>query len=318
MKILFAPMEGFTNYIYRQVHARYFPGVACYFMPFFSPNQNLIMTGRDKKEAAPENNCFPDQTAIPAVPQIMAKDPGQFCWAAMEYKKMGYGEVNLNLGCPSSTVCTKGKGAGLLRNPKMLEDLLQSVFSGQQAELPEISVKTRLGWEDPKEFQKIAEVLNRYPLKRVILHPRVRQDFYKEPVQRDAFFEALSQLKHPVVYNGDLNSAEDVYKLKQEYEKRGFYGPEEIMIGRGLLRDPSLARQMQGGNPLTKEEYLSFMEDLLEAYRKGYASDHNALCRMKEQWVYAGEFFPGNDKALKGIRKAKTVEAYRAAVRGLR
>lgn len=112
MELYFAPMEGVTDYIYRRIHRRYFPGVDKYFTPFLSPTQNHIFPPRELRQVLPENNA-----GIPLVPQLLTKNAADFLWAAGALADMGYGEVNLNVGCPSGTVTAKGKGAGLLADP---------------------------------------------------------------------------------------------------------------------------------------------------------------------------------------------------------
>ena len=98
--VYLAPLEGVTDAVFRQTHHACFGGVSKYFIPFVSPTQNLVFTSRDLSAVAPEHNI-----GVPAVPQLLAKDAALFNWAAGELAELGYSEVNLNLGCPSGTVC---------------------------------------------------------------------------------------------------------------------------------------------------------------------------------------------------------------------
>ena len=131
-----------------------------------------------------------------AVPQLLTKNAADFLWCAGELSAMGYGEVNLNLGCPSGTVVAKGKGAGMLAKPEELERFLDEVFARAPAGL-RISLKTRLGLEDPEEFPRLLELFSRYPVSLLILHPRVRADFYKKPVRTEWFAYAAERYKGP-------------------------------------------------------------------------------------------------------------------------
>ena len=169
MAVYFAPMEGLTDSVYRKAHHSHFPGVDAYYMPFLSPTVHRCLTPREARE-------LPKADSVPfrAVPQLMTKVPEDFLWAAGVCRDLGYEEVNLNLGCPSGTVTAKGKGSGMLRDPESLERFLDGIFDGSP--LP-VSLKTRLGFTDPEEFPRLLEIFNRYPACKLILHPRVRQQF---------------------------------------------------------------------------------------------------------------------------------------------
>ena len=198
MHYYFAPMEGVTGAVYRRTHHEYFPGIDKYFMPFITPTTNERLTPRQKRDVAPEVN-----RGVPAVPQLLTKSAADFIWAANALFGMGYGEVNLNLGCPSGTVTAKGKGAGFLRDPEALDRFLDAVFSACTGA---VSVKTRLGMQDPAEFAPLLDIYNRYPIAELTIHPRVRQDFYRGQVREADFAAALPRCRMPVCYNGDIVS----------------------------------------------------------------------------------------------------------------
>ena len=138
----FAPLDGITKVVFRQVYHRMFGGADRYFIPFFSPTDQHILTKRDQRELDPAANA-----GLPVVPQVMTRRAPDFLWAAEIVADMGYTEVNLNLGCPSGTVTAKGKGAGMLTDPEALDRFLDDVFSKCPIA---ISVKTRLGMHSPE------------------------------------------------------------------------------------------------------------------------------------------------------------------------
>ena len=152
MRYYFAPMEGLTDSIYRRLHHKYFPGVDRYYMPFLSPTIHRTLTHREDRELP-----MADSVAFTAVPQVLTKVAEDFLWAAQVCRDRGYEEVNLNVGCPSGTVVSKGKGSGMLRDPDHLDRFLDEIF---QASVLPISVKTRLGIENPDEFPAILEIYN--------------------------------------------------------------------------------------------------------------------------------------------------------------
>ena len=196
MTVYLAPLEGVTDAVFRRVHRDCFSGVAKYFIPFVSPTQNLAFTARDLSILAPENGF--------GVPQLLCKDAAFFLWAAQALGDMGYGEVNLNLGCPSGTVTAKGKGSGLLADVPALERLLDGVFA--RSPLP-VSIKTRIGYTRPDEFDRLLDVFARYPIHELIIHPRTRVEFYKGIPHREAFAKAHAALDQTL----DAMLASDLY-----------------------------------------------------------------------------------------------------------
>ena len=295
MEYYFAPMEGLTDSVYRHLHHKYFQGPDKYYMPFFSPTVHRSLTPREARELP-----FADTEDFQAVPQILGKNPEDFLWAAQQCLDRGYKEVNLNLGCPSGTVFSKGKGSGLLRDPDSLDRFLERIYAA--APLP-ISLKTRLGVEDPEEFSRLLEIYNRYPVSLLIVHPRVRKDFYKGTVRMEAFQEALTRSKNPVCYNGNLCSLEDIALLS-----RRFPAVDRVMLGRGLIGDPGMLSP--GGT--TAPALDAFFDELLEAYTEVFGGPRNAMFRLKENWRYLLCRFDNAEKPGKRLRKTTDVLEYKA------
>jgi len=305
MEYRFAPMEGISDAVYRKIHREFFPGIDRYYTPFLSPNQNWKFSAKELREILPEWN-----EGVPLVPQLLCRNTADFLWAAEEIAKLGYPEINLNLGCPSGTVTAKKKGAGLLGDPDELDRFLDVVCRAMPVKL---SVKTRLGMAEPDEFYRILRIYNRYPLSEVILHPRTRPEFYKGPVHREYYGYALEHSRCPVCYNGDLNMPEDVTKLCEEFPQTN-----AVMIGRGLVRNPALVREIRTGQKLTKEEIFLFHEVLFEAYASAFGGVQNAVPRMKEIWTYLIAWFENAERAEKALRKATRKDEFDLAVSQIR
>ena len=295
MRYYFAPMEGITDSIYRRVHHKYFPGVDRYYMPFLSPTMHRTLTHKESRELPKA-----DSEAFVAIPQVLTKIPEDFLWAAQICQERGYEEVNLNIGCPSGTVVAKGKGAGMLRSTADLDRFLDQIF----AESPiAISVKTRLGIENPEEFPAILDVLNQYPIKELTIHPRVRKQFYNGGVDMEMFRYAAAHSRNPLCYNGNLNSAEEMEAFSAQFPKI-----EAVMIGRGLIGDPGML--MPGGTDAATLE--CFTSELLETYIDVFGGARNAMFRMKENWGFLLHRFEDSEKLGKQLRKTTDVDEYRA------
>lgn len=305
MRISFAPLEGITGRVYRSIHRTMFPGLDAYYAPFFAPTGDSPLTGRVLAELDPERN-----PGVPLVPQLLTNRAEDFIAAARSLRELGYQEINLNLGCPSGTVTAKGKGAGFLQNPSVLDLFFQKIFNAE----PDLclSVKTRVGWAQEAEWPELLEIFNRYPLQTLIIHPRVRQDFYREPVRLSLFDYAVDHCTLPLCYNGDLTSPADHETLSVRFPKVTHW-----MMGRGLIADPSLGRQLQGGPRLSKEELRTFLDRILEAYQETLSGERPVLGKMKELWFYHAALFTDPARHLKAIRKAKTLTDYRFAADAL-
>lgn len=304
MLCYFAPMEGITLWQLRGLHHRLFGGVDKYFSPFLSPNQHHVFSKKELGDVLPEHN-----EGVPLVPQIMTKSAEDFLWCAGELAAMGYREVNLNCGCPSGTVVSKGKGAGMLRDLGALERFLDTVFS--RAPLP-VSVKTRLGLVEPEEFQAVLRLYSRYPLAELILHPRVQADFYREPVRMDAFEAALPQVRVPLCYNGDLTTPGGCRDFLSAHPS-----VERLMMGRGLLADPALARQVKGGPPADRESLQTYHDGLYQGCREALHSEKNALRPMKEIWSHLLALFADGEALGARLRRCTDPVEYRLLVREL-
>ena len=191
-----------------------------------------------------------------------------------------------------------------------LDAFFDEVFQKADLEKMKISVKTRIGIEDAEEFEDLQKVFNRYPFAEVIIHPRVRSDFYKNQPNRQVFGEFLKESVNPVCYNGDIFTVSDAAELKAEFPEL-----ESIMCGRGLLSNPALVRELQGGETLKKEELHRFHDTLYESYRTLFAPDERSvLFKMKELWGYFITAFQGAERDVKKIKKAQHFAEYEAAV----
>lgn len=295
MHYYFAPMEGLTDCVYRRLHYTYFPGVTSYYMPFISPTVHRALTVREERELP-----IADSVPFEAVPQLLTKVPEDFLWAAEQCHIRGYKEVNLNLGCPSGTVVAKGKGSAMLANSDALDRFLDAVFS--KTPLP-ISVKTRLGIADTAEFPALLKVFNHYPIKKLILHPRVQKAFYKDSVHMEQFAYCAENSINPICYNGNLCSLADIQAFSSHFSTL-----DAVMLGRGLLADPG----MLSPEGTTAAALEAMFNQLLEEYLMLFGGSRNAMFRLKEHWRYLIRRFEGSQKLWKRLQKTTDLEEYRA------
>lgn len=305
MTVSFAPLEGITGWVYRSAHFSMFPGVDSYYTPFWAPTVDSPLAGRGLSDMLPEHN-----QGVPVIPQLLTNQAEAFLPAARMLQDFGYREVNLNLGCPSGTVVSKKKGSGFLSLPEQMADFFDRIFS---ADLTiKISVKTRVGVSSPEEWPALLDLYNRYPIHELTIHPRIRSDFYREPVRMDTFSYAVEHTNLPLCYNGDLNDPQDCRDFARAFPTVG-----HVMLGRGLVANPALVRELKGGPALNKQELQVFHDRLVEGYRETLSGDRPVLGKMKELWFYLSTLFLEPEKPLKAMRKAKTLSDYTFAVDAL-
>ncbi|MCF0137206.1 MAG: tRNA-dihydrouridine synthase family protein [Oscillospiraceae bacterium] len=299
-----APMEGVTDFSFRQVQSRLFTAADRYYTPFISPTATRLFTPRQLRELVPEHN-----EGICLIPQLIGHDAGDFLWAARELREMGYREVNFNLGCPSGTVVSKKKGAGLLSEPELLRSFFDEVFEHSPVD---ISVKTRIGRDEPEEFSALLELFGRYPIRELIIHPRLQTQKYKGSPHLDVWRRATEESRAPLCYNGDIFD-----RARFEGFMSEFPGTERIMTGRGLAANPGLIGELKGEAPLTKQELEHFHAELLDACRQRIGQETPLLLHMKELWLYMSCCFADAEKPLKALRKSRTLADYSSAVHSL-
>lgn len=299
MRCYFAPLEGITGYVFRNAHRDFFEPADKYFSPFIvpKPNTGKQLSAKEREDLLPEHN-----QGLYLVPQIMTNRAEDFVKTTKALEQLGYQEVNLNLGCPSRTVVSKGRGSGFLTKPEELDRFLEEIFDELSVR---ISVKTRIGKDHAEEFEGLLEIFNRYPLEELIVHPRIQQDFYNGKPDMQTFGRAAEESENPVCYNGDIFCLKDYQKVVEDYPQI-----KSVMMGRGLLANPGLIGEIRGKERMNKNTFRLFHDRLLADYRQIFFGDKNVLFKMKEFWFYAAWMFTDSGKYAKRIRKTQKLEIY--------
>lgn len=303
-EFLYAPMEGITFSVYRRIHCRLFPGIKEYYTPFIAPDRTGSFKPKFLKELTKDSDC-----GLRVIPQLMVNNAEPFVITAGKLRDLGFSEVNLNAGCPSGTVFSKHKGAGMLENPEALDRILNEIFEKTEAEGLRVSIKTRMGVHSTQEFAEIAEVYRKYPVSLLIIHARDKDGQYRSEPDLAAFANYSGSFPFPVCYNGNIFSPEELSRAEQTVKT----GIGSVMLGRGIVANPALARQLSGGEALACEELENFHSELLEEYLEDGLSPQFALERMKQLWYYMIHMFEDCGKEQKRILKSGSLNEYRAA-----
>ena len=243
-------------------------------------------------------------------PQAIVRDADEAARLFDALQGLGHTAIDLNLGCPFPMQVHAGRGSGLLAHADRVGAILD-----EAARRPEcrFSAKMRLGWDSAEEATALLPLLNASCLDRIVLHPRLGRQQYKGVPDLEAFDRFHDGCTKPLVYNGDIATAADAREVTRRWP-----GLAGLMVGRGLLANPLLAREMGGEAHSTEERTRAFMaihDALLRHATQTLQGDSQVLSHMRALWEYPPE---GVDaRTVKRLRKSGTLRTYREALRGV-
>ena len=303
-RLSLGPFQGITDAPFRNVFKRHFDGIDKFYTPFFTGIQKDHAKNLQVEEIDPRFNDVETLT-----PQILSTDAEEILRFAAQCKKLGYQEINLNMGCPFPRVANKKRGSGLLPYPEKIDAMLSTVFERIDIKF---SIKCRLGYFGPDEIVPVIEVFNQYPLSELVIHPRIGKQLYKGEADVKRFAELIPMIKAPLVYNGDIVSVESFERIRAEVRP-----VNEFMLGRGLLANPFLAEEIRGEVPnsgLRQERLYAYVTDLYEDRLHHAGGSPKVLGRMKELWSYLMYSFEDPQSIWRKIKKINALKEYEEAV----
>jgi len=302
MKLSLAPLQGYTDLVFRRAFAKYIGGIDQFYTPF------LVLQNGDALKSSHRREVEPN-TEKDLVPQFLGNSLREFVFFRDYLIDQGYKTMNWNLGCPFPMVAKKKKGSGLLPYPELIDKILSEGLDGRI----ELSVKMRLGYVSNDEFEAVLAVLNKYNLSEIIIHPRLGSQMYKGELGLEAFGKAGQLTKHPIAYNGDICSLEDYQQRLNQFPDL-----DHMMIGRGVLRDLFLPLKIKGEALPSAGERLDLLQklhgEIYDSYSSYLSGDTQLLSKLKPMWEYFAANFNNERKVYKGIKKAGSLKKYNAAV----
>lgn len=306
LTIYSSPLQGLTDFRFRNAFQRFFGGIDLYIAPYIRVNGKMEIKPANERDILPENN-----RSLSLIPQIITKDADEFLLVAKYVQKLGYSELNWNLGCPYPMIAKRGMGSGLLSMPDKINEILTRVFAETDIK---VSVKMRLGYESPQEIFQVLPVLERYRLANITIHPRIGRQLYRGDVDLKAFKECMGLSSHKIFYNGDITSVNSFREMKERFPTINHW-----MIGRGLIADPFLPAMIKADNPVYPENryeiFTSFHDALFSSYEEALSGQKHLLMKMYPFWEFFMQSFPLSPKGLKKIKKAQSVSIYREVVK---
>ncbi|MCD8403874.1 tRNA dihydrouridine synthase [Tenacibaculum finnmarkense] len=304
--LLSSPLQGFTDFRFRNAQHKYFGGIDTYYAPYIRLNGKMVIKSSYKRDLLPENN-----NTLTVIPQVITNDPDEFLFVAKYVQSLGYKELNWNLGCPYPMVTKSGMGSGLICNPAKIDEVLHKAYNESDIL---VSMKMRMGYENSEEILNSFPILDKYPLKNIAIHARIGKQLYKGGVDLDAFQKCIDVAKHQLYYNGDITSVAG-FKAMQER----FPSISHFMIGRGLIADPFLPQMIKDNTTEYPEDrwkiFEAFHNEIYQQYDEALSGPTPIKMKMLGFWEYFSKSFDNPQKTYKQIKKAGNQKKYQLAVK---
>mgnify|MGYP000641244458 CR=1 FL=1 len=303
--LLSSPLQGFTDFRFRNAFHEYFGGIDTFYAPYIRLDGKLKIKASYQRDLLPENNTVPE-----VIPQIMTNNADEFLFVVKYIQGLGYTELNWNLGCPYPMVTKRGMGSGLICDPEKIDHILNRVHNESDVV---VSMKMRMGYENPEEILDTFPILDKYPLKNIAIHARIGKQLYKGGVNLEAFQTCIENTNHKLYYNGDITT---VTKFKAMQER--FPSIDHFMIGRGLIADPFLPSMIRNNTleyPDNRWEiFRAFHDTIYNQYDAFLSGPTPIKMKMLGFWEYFSNSFSNPQKTYKKIKKASNPKAYQQAV----
>ncbi len=304
MKISLAPLQGYTDWVFRQAYKKHIGGIDQFYTPFLVMQNSGVLKTSHRREVEPFLERKDD-----LVPQFLGGSVEEFQFFENYFSELGFKKMNWNLGCPFPMVTRKTKGSGLLPHAEKIKSILSDGYAGKI----DLSIKMRLGLIDKQDIFPVLEILKDMNLNDVIIHPRLGNQMYKGNADRDFFKEVQNQFGFPITYNGDIETQEDFLSLKDDMPNL-----EHVMIGRGILRDYWLPHKIKGLDIPSEEEKKQILRkmyaEIFDTYSSFLSGDTQLLQKVKPFWEYFSSHFDNERKVFKGIKKSGGFKKYEQAV----
>lgn len=301
MEIHFAPLQGYTDSIFRKLHTEIFGGVDKYYTPFIR-----VERGDFRKKDIRE---LPDETELCTIPQIIASTkPEDIEKMVAMLEEKGYKEVNINMGCPFPMIAKHGMGSGLLADKEAVKAMIKVLEAHPSMQF---SLKTRLGYDNENQIFEMTDIINNFPFTEVTMHPRIAKDQYSGDINHPKFAEFAKVCKHPLIYNGDVTTLDDINKISTVYPTL-----KGIMIGRGLLMNPALASEYKNGVVMSdkekKDKSKQLIKKLFTQCEELMNGEEQSVAHVKAYFEY---LLPDIEKRnRKKVLKANKAEKLRGAI----
>jgi tRNA-dihydrouridine synthase B len=256
-----APMAGVTDTPFRKLCRRFGAGMTTSEMT--TADTSLWQTAKSR------HRLDLDLDAEPVAVQIAGSEPDQLATAARACVERGAQIIDINMGCPAKKVCKRLAGSALLRDEKLVEDILTTVVTA--VDVP-VTLKIRTGWDpENKNGVEIARIAEQCGIQALAIHGRTRACRYRGQAEYDTIARIKEMISIPVIANGDITS------IEKSLEVLRLTNADGLMIGRGAQGRPWIFQELMNGlqnrsvlTPLAKNQLRDIMLGHLEDMHRFY------------------------------------------------
>jgi tRNA-dihydrouridine synthase B len=294
--LVLAPMQDVTDLPFWRIMHRY-GGPDIYFTEYFRVHSTSRPEGHivDCIQANPAGK--------PVIAQMIGQDIPALLRTAQALQRLPVAAIDLNLGCPAPIVCKKSSGGGMLRDLPHIDRVIGAL---RQAITIPFTIKSRIGFHDPSEFDAILEVYARHAVDAVTIHGRTVKEMYRSHVHYDRIAQAVRQLPCPVIANGNILSARIAREIAASTGARG------LMVGRGCIRNPWIwnqTREAFAGTVRTHptlRDVREYIEVLYDTTLPPDFPEKLHVAKMKKYMHFIAQHIDPDNQFLHGIRRAET------------
>jgi len=300
MNIMLAPMEGVADSRMREILTTIGGYQSCV-SEFVRITDNLLPPKVFHRISPELKNGGSTPVGTPVIVQLLGGNPESMAANADRAVGLGASGVDINFGCPSRLVNRKAGGAVLLKSPERIYAVVKAVRDAIASDIP-ISAKLRLGYDNTDLAIDNALATQEAGADFITVHARTRADGYKSPARWEWLARINESTDIPVVANGDINSVEDYLRC------RHISGCDDVMIGRGAIAKPDLAKQIkchQQGiayEPMVWDEIRPLVLQMGRSMEDGVKDKHIGM-RIKQWLVYLKRDYIEAQHCFNRIRK---------------
>ncbi|WP_101759200.1 tRNA-dihydrouridine synthase [Oceanicoccus sp. KOV_DT_Chl] len=305
MRIFLAPMEGVVDHTMRDMLTRVggidrciteFVRITDHKLPprvFYRYCPELINGGRTT-------------SGTPVYIQLLGGKPQAMASNARQAAALGAPGIDINFGCPAKQVNRSDGGSVLLKEPQRLFDIVSAVRIAVPDNIP-VTAKIRLGFEDRSLLTDITQAIFAAGSNELTIHARTKADGYKPPAYWDAIADIQTNSPIPIIANGEIWTPQDAQNCLQQS------GCDDIMLGRGLLARPDLARQISGEQrqqttaSMLWSDVLVLLQQFCVVTEQEYEPKY--VGNRVKQWLgYLRQHYPMAAVLFEQIKRLKTPE----------
>lgn len=304
MRIILAPMEGLVDAPIRETLTKV-GGIDRCVTEFIRVTHGMLPPRIFYKYAPELYNQSLTQVGTPVAVQLLGSDPEQMGRHGQKAAELGATQVDINFGCPAKTVNKHKGGCVLMREPELMHEIAAAVRKAVPAGIP-VTAKMRLGYDDRSMGVACAQALEAAGAEEIVIHARSKVDGYKPPAYWEEIAKAREAVNAKVIANGEIWTVADYWRCRE------VSGCEDVMIGRGLIARPDLARKIKASQQgvevtdMTWPEAAALVREYAEVLQ-GWLEDKYVTGRIKQWMNFLRQGFPEAEAIWQNARKIREV-----------